>query len=202
MGRLLGPKHKLCRKFGSKLCDSPKCPVARRTYPPGMHGPRYRGTKLSSYAKQLREKQKAKRLFGIMERQFANYVAAAGRKPGDTSKFFLAALAARLDNVVYAAGWSASRAAARQAVSHGHITVNQRRVNIPSYRVREGDAVAVRPASRASALFANVSERLGKRDLPPWLAVTPGELAAKAVGNPTLDPVPFDAQLIIGFYSR
>ncbi|MBI2444405.1 MAG: 30S ribosomal protein S4 [Candidatus Magasanikbacteria bacterium] len=202
MGRWLGPKHKLCRKFGAKLCDSPKCPVARRSYPPGMHGPRQKNVKLSSFAKQLREKQKAKRLFGIMERQFANYVASAGRKKGDTSKFFLAALAARLDNVVYSAGLSASRAAARQAVSHGHLTVNGKRVSIPSYRVREGEVVAVRDTSRSRPLFANLAERINKRELPAWLAVNANEWSAKIVGAPTLDPAPFDSQLIIGFYSR
>lgn len=202
MARFIGPKHKLCRLWGEKLCDSPKCPVTRRGQPAGQHGAKRKRAKLSSYAKQLREKQKAKRLYGILERQFSNYVAEASKKTGDTSKFLVQYLESRLDNAVYRAGFAASRAAARQVVSHGHITINGKKVNIPSYRVRVGEAIAVAPASAQSKLFASLAETLAKKDLPPWISVDAQKLSAKVLNSPTLDLPNFDAKAIIGFYSR
>lgn len=202
MARFLGPKHKLCRLWGEKLCDSPKCPVLRRGQPAGQHGAARKRAKFSSYGKQLREKQKAKRLYGILERQFSNYVSEASRKTGDTSKILLEYLESRLDNVVYRAGLAFSRAAARQAVTHGHITVNGKKLDIPSYRVRVGESVAVADNSKTSKLFAELGESLSKKEFPAWLAVDAGKLSAKVLNRPTLDRPNFDANIIIGFYSR
>lgn len=192
----------MCRKFGEKLCDSPKCPVSRRSYPPGQHGPNQRHTKTSSYGKQLREKQKVKRIYGLMERQFANYVTEAANKTGDTSKFLLTYLESRLDNVVYRLGLAVSRASARQLISHGHILVNGKKVDIPSYRVRVGEKISLNAKSAVSKLFENIGERISKREFPAWLAVDAKGLSAKILNTPTLATPNFDANIIVGFYSR
>ncbi len=202
MARDIRPKHKLCRQFGEKLCDSPKCPVTRRNYPAGMHGQSRKRAKHSSFGRQLLEKQKVRRLYGILERQFARYVTEASKKVGDTSKFLLQYLEARLDNVVYRAGFAKSRAAARQSVAHGHIMVNGKKVNIPSYRVRVGEVVAVKNSYLESPLFNGLKEILAKKEFPSWLSVEANKLSAKILNQPTIDRPNFDAKAIIGFYSR
>lgn len=202
MARDLRPKHKLCRKFGEKLCDSPKCPVTKRSYPPGMHGPNQRRPKLSSFAKQLREKQKVKGIYGILERQFSNYVTEASKKTGDTSKFLLNYLESRLDNVVYRIGLAPSRAAARQLVSHGHITINGKKVDIASYRVRVGEQVALDAKSKTSKRFENLGELIAKKEMPGWLGVDAKTLTAKVLNSPAVEHPNFDVNSIIGFYSR
>ena len=202
MARDIRPKHKLCRLFGEKLCDSPKCPVVRRNYPSGQHGSARKHAKRSSYGKQLLEKQKVKRIYGLMERQFANYVAEASKKTGDTSVFLLNYLEARLDNAVYRWGVASSRAAARQLVNHGHIRVNGKKVDIPSYRVKVGDIVALKESSKASKLFENIAEKLSKKETPAWLASDAAALTAKVLNQPMVDRPNFDPKLIIGFYSR
>ncbi len=202
MARDLRPKHKLCRKYGEKLCDSPKCPITRRSYPPGVHGPKQKRVKLSGFGKQLREKQKVKRIYGILERQFSNYVAEASKKTGDTSKFLLNYLESRLDNVVYRLGLAPSRAAARQLTSHGHITVNSKKVDIPSYRVRVGDQITVAGKSKGSKLFEHSAEILGKKEFPSWLSMDANTFIGKILNSPTIEHPNFDANSIIGFYSR
>lgn len=202
MARDLRPKHKLCRKYGEKLCDSPKCPITKRNYPAGQHGQTSKRNKLSGFGKQLREKQKVKRIYGILEKQFANYVAEAARKTGDTSKYLLNYLESRLDNVVYRSGIAPSRAAARQSVSHGHILVNGKKVNIPSYRVRVGEIIEVKEALKKSKRFENLTETISKKELPAWLNVDAKKLAAKILNSPTTENPNFDANVIIGFYSR
>jgi small subunit ribosomal protein S4 len=202
MARDLRPKHKLCRKYGEKLCDSPKCPITKRNYPAGQHGQASKRNKLSGFGKQLREKQKVKRIYGILERQFANYVAEASRKTGDTSKYFLNYLESRLDNVVYRAGFAPSRAAARQSVSHGHIVVNGKKVNIPSYRVRVGETIELKESIKSSKRFENLGETLSKKDFPAWINVDHKKLSAKILNSPTMENPNFDANTIIGFYSR
>ncbi|HLD61186.1 MAG TPA: 30S ribosomal protein S4 [Patescibacteria group bacterium] len=202
MARDLRPKHKLCRKFGEKLCDSPKCPVSRRSYPPGVHGPSRKRPKISGYGKQLLEKQKVKRIYGILERQFSNYVAEASKKTGDTSKFLLTYLESRLDNVVYRTGLANSRAAARQLVNHGHIVVNGGKVTIPSFRVKVSDQITLRDRSKASKLFEGRGETIAKKDFPSWLIVDSKSLSAKVLNTPTVENPNFDANAIIGFYSR
>lgn len=202
MARDLRPKHKLCRQFGEKLCDSPKCPVARRSYPAGQHGPDKRHNKLSGFGKQLREKQKVKRIYGILERQFSNYVAEASKKTGDTSKFLLQYLEARLDNVVYRMGVAKSRSAARQMVSHGHVLVNNKKVNIPSYRVRVSDVVSFPERIHKSKLMEGVGEAVAKKEVPSWMAVDVKQISGKILNTPTVENPNFDANAIIGFYSR
>lgn len=174
----------------------------KRNTPAGQHGATRKRAKLSNYGKQLREKQKAKRLYGILEKQFANYVAEASKKTGDTSKILVQYLESRLDNVVYRSGLAPSRAAARQAVRHGHITVNGKKLDIPSYRVRVGDAIGVHAGSQKSKLFATIGEALAKKEFPSWINVKSADLSAKVLNAPVLDTPNFDAAAIIGFYSR
>lgn len=203
MARDLRPKHKLCRQYGEKLCDSAKCPITRRSYPPGQHGPnRKHHAKISGFGKQLREKQKVKRMYGILERQFSNYVAEASKKTGDTSKILLNYLESRLDNVVYRAGLASSRAAARQMVTHGHVQVNGKKLDIPSYRVRVGEVVAANAGSQKKKLFEATAKTMETKEMPSWLAAEPAKLSAKVLNMPTVEMPNFDANLIIGFYSR
>lgn len=202
MARDLRPKHKLCRLYGEKLCDSVKCPITRRNYPAGQHGANRKHAKLSGYGKQLREKQKAKRLYGLLERQFSNYVTEASKKTGDTSKFLITYLESRLDNVVYRAGIGASRAAARQIVTHGHITVNGKKLDIPSYRVKVGDVIAVKESDKKSKLFETVGDKMGKIELPGWLSADQKQIAVKMLNSPMLENPQFNAKSIIEFYSR
>jgi small subunit ribosomal protein S4 len=202
MARDLRPKHKLCRLYGEKLCDSPKCPVTKRNFPSGQHGVDRKRAKHSGYGKQLLEKQKVKRIYGILERQFSNYVAEAARKPGDTSKYLLNYLESRLDNVVYRSGLAPSRAAARQMVSHGHVIVNGKKVNIPSYRVRVGEVLEIKENVKKSKLFENIAEIISKKELPSWLTTDAKKLSAKILNSPTVVNPNFDAKSIIGFYSR
>jgi len=202
MARDLSPKHKICRKYGEKLCDSVKCPISRRKYPAGQHGPDQKHVKLSGFAKQLREKQKAKKLYGILERQFSNYVAEASKKTGDTSKILVSYLESRLDNVVYRIGLASSRRLARQLVSHGHILVNDRKVNIPSYRVRIGDSISLKNGSKKSKLFEQISEVISKKEPLFWLGVDAKNVSAKVLNAPSIDNPQFDAKKIIEFYSR
>ena len=192
----------MCRKYGEKLCDSPKCPILKRNYPAGQHGQTSKRNKVSGFGKQLREKQKVKYIYGLMERQFANYVAEAARKTGDTSKYLLSYLESRLDNVVYRAGFAPSRSAARQVVSHGHVIVNGKKVNIPSYRVRVGETIELKETAKKSKRFENLAEVIAKKELPSWITVDNKKLAAKILNSPTIENPNFDANAIIGFYSR
>lgn len=202
MARDLRPKHKLCRQFGEKLCDSPKCPITRRNYPPGQHGQNQKRAKLSGFGKQLREKQKVKRIYGILERQFSNYVAEAGKKTGDTGKFLVQYLEARLDNVIYRLGISKSRAAARQLISHGHVTVNKEKVNIPSYRTKVGDVIGIHANSVSKKVIENIKADLAKVEPPAWLSLDAAAISGKVLNTPDLATAPFDAKVVIEFYSR
>ena len=203
MARDLTPKHKACRRFGEKLCDSPKCPVMRRNYPTGEHGQARKRSKVSGYGRQLLEKQKAKQIYGLLERQFANYVAEAAKKTGDTSKILLTYLESRLDNVVYRMGLAKSRRAARRLVTHGHIAVNGKKLDIPSYRVRVTEVVSAgTTAKQKHKLFQTIAEELGQLDTVPWLALEAKNLSAKVLNTPTVERPLFDAKSIIEFYSR
>lgn len=197
-----------CRRAGEKLflkgdkCIGPKCLMIKRAFPPGVHGNSKRHPKVSGYGKQLAEKQKAKRSYGLMERQFANYITEASKKTGDTSKFLLNYLESRLDNVVYRMGLAKSRALARQLVSHGHITVNGKKVDIASYRVRVGEVIGLAEIAKSKKAFANIDEVLSKVEAPSWIAVDVKTRSAKILNTPALDNPPFNAKLIIEFYSR
>jgi small subunit ribosomal protein S4 len=202
MARDLRPKHKMCRKYGEKLCDSVKCPVVKRKYPPGVHGPDQKHPKLSGFGKQLREKQKAKGIYGILERQFANYVEEASRKTGDTSKILLNYLESRLDNVVYRIGLASSRRLARQLVSHGHVLVNGKKVDIASYRVRVGESISLKEKSKKSKLFEQTSDKLAKQEAVSWLGIDAKTFSGRVLNAPVAENPNFDAKLIIEFYSR
>jgi len=212
MAKYIGPSCKLCRREGMKLylkgdkCYSERCPFENRAYPPGQHGKEasFRRRKLSDYAMQLREKQKARRIYGGLERQFRRYFQVAARRPGLTGENLLSILEARLDNVIYRLGFADSRAQARQLVSHGHFTVNGRKTDISSFLVRPNDTVAVRTESRRSKYFKDRRELLGKRAVPAWLSLDEDTLSARMLAVPTRQEidVPVEEQLIVEFYSR
>ncbi|MCL6091479.1 MAG: 30S ribosomal protein S4 [Actinobacteria bacterium] len=173
MARYTGPVCRLCRREKVKLflkgpkCDTAKCPIERRPYPPGAHG-RDRVRQGSEYLSQLREKQKAKRIYGVLEKQFRNYYEEANRQRGITGENLLRMLELRLDNIVFRANWGASRSQARQLVRHGHVLVNGRRVTIPSYRTRRGDVVSLKERARTMIVVRHNLDTLG-RPVPQWL---------------------------------
>jgi len=203
MGRYLGPKHKLCRRVGEKICGLDKCPVIRRPYPAGVHGPTSR-RRLTGFGIQLLEKQKAKMIYGLLEKQFRKYVNVASRSKGNTSEKLLELLERRLDNVIFRLGFARTRGQARQYVGHGHFTVNSRKTTIRSYSVRVGDLIGIRNQSSKKKIFDEVKEKLSKQELPPWLSVDLETLTAKVIALPTgTDARPlFDPKLIVEFYSR
>jgi small subunit ribosomal protein S4 len=207
LARYTGPDCKLCRREKTKLflkgsrCESPKCSVEKRPYPPGEHG---RGrTKESEYLTQLREKQKARRIYGVLEKQFRNMYAEANRQDGITGENLLRMLEQRLDNVVYRAGWAASRAQARQFVRHGHVNVNGRRVTIPSYQVRKGDVIEVREKSRSMIVVRHNVDTIDRR-VPPWLEKSGEGLVATVRDLPLREhiDVPVRESLIVELYSK
>lgn len=197
-----------CRRAAKKLmlkgdkCLGPKCPMVKRNYPPGQHGPTARRAKVSGFGKQLKEKQQAKEMYGLRERQFSNYVSEAARRTGNTSDYLVQYLESRLDNVVFRMGLAASRRLARQIVNHGHMVVNGKKVDIPSFRVKVGDIVAVNELAKKKKLFENVSEKLSKAEAPSWLAVDATKASTKMLNIPKVDNLPFNARVIIEFYSR
>jgi len=204
MGRYLGPKHKLCRRVGEKLCSSDKCPVTRRPFKPGVHGPTSR-TRLTGYGIQLIEKQKAKKIYGLLERQFRKYVEMSSRSKENSSDVLLRLLETRLDNVIYRLGIAKTRDQARQYVGHGHFTVNGHKVTVPSIAARVGDVIGVRPGSEKSKIFEGLKEKLAaNQELPAWLTFDVDTLTAKIVAMPkTTDAMPlFDPKQIIELYSR
>ena len=208
MSQKVNSKCAQCRRAGEKLmlkgekCVGPKCPFAKRSYPPGMHGPDKKRVKISGYGKQLKEKQKIKRMYGLLERQFSNLVSEAARKKGDTSKILTAYLESRLDNVVFRAGFAKSRLSARQLVSHGLITVNGRKVDVPSFRAKPGMIIAIKENKKKKTGLENLGERIAKAELPSWLSVNPELLSAKILNDPILENPNFNAQSIIEYYSR
>ena len=208
MARYTGPDCKRCRREKTKLflkgakCESPKCPMEIRPYPPGEHG---RGrTKDSEYLLQMREKQKCARIYGVLEKQFRGYYEEAQRKSGKTGENLLVILETRLDNVVYRAGFGKSRDMARQLVRHGHITVNGHKVDIPSYRVSASDIVEVRATSRELTPFVIARAELADRIVPAWLEVIPGRLRVLVHALPARQVIdtPVQEQLIVELYSK
>ena len=206
MARDTGPQCKLCRREGQKLflkgerCLTDKCGVERRSYPPGEHG---RGRqKQSEYRVQLREKQKARRYYGVQEKQFRNYYAKASRQEGITGENLLTMLECRLDNVLVRLGFAASRRQARQLVRHGHWLVNGRRVDFPSYQVRTGDVITLKAASPAEATVRDATELTGQ--IPAWLQADHESLSAKVLRKPERREVaaPVQEQLIVELYSK
>ena len=215
MARYTGPVCRLCRRERTKLflkgerCLSLKCPVSEavtdrhsRAYPPGEHG-RDRMRQGSEYLAQLREKQKARRIYGVLEKQFRNLYEEADRLPGITGEILLRMLEMRLDNVAFRAGWAASRAQARQFVRHGHVLVNAKRVTIPSYRVRKGDRVTLAQSSREVFVVRRNMDTLD-RQRPPWLEASDGGFTVEVLNPPLRDHIdePVQEQLIVEYYSK
>jgi len=201
MGRYLGPKHKLCRREGIALCGSQNCPVHTRPNPPGQHGVKGR-KKLSSYGQQLREKQKAKRIWGVLERQFKRYVRQAEKAKGKTGEVLLQLLETRLDNVCYRLGFAPTRPFARQLISHGHILVDGKKVNIPSYNLKPGQTISFSDRALKIPLVQESLSKTKNETLPAWLEKK-GPVG-KVLRLPERDEInePITDQLIVEFYSR
>jgi small subunit ribosomal protein S4 len=206
VARSIGPKCKLCRREGMKLflkgerCLTEKCAVERRSYPPGEHG---RGRiKQSEYLLQLREKQKARRYYGILEKQFRNYYEKAAKASGITGEALLRMLETRLDNVVYRLGFAASRAQARQLIRHGHFQVNGRRVNIPSYQARPNDIVSLKAGSSVEPVVRDATDLTAS--VSPWLQADHENLTGKVLKWPEREEIdtPVQEQLIVELYSK
>ncbi len=211
MARYTGPVCRLCRREGTKLflkgtrCLTEKCAVERRAYAPGQHGQSTgRRRKASEYAKQLREKQKVKRIYGLSERQFRNVFDRVLKEPGITGEALLVALESRLDNIVYRMGFATSRRQARQLVRHRHIQVNGRPVDIPSYRIRPGDEVKVAERSREQVQVRAALEHFGRSQPVSWIQVDTDKAQGKMTQRPTRDAIPIAAQeqLIVELYSK
>ena len=208
MARYTGPDCRRCRREKMKLflkgskCDGPKCPFESRPFPPGQHG---RGrSKDTEYLLQLREKQKARRIYGVLEKQFRNYFEEANRRSGKTGEELLKILESRLDNVVYRAGYAHSRDMARQLVKHGHMLVNGKKVDIPSYRVDPHDIVQVREKSREMTPFVVATAQAGSRAVPAWLEAIPSQLKILVHSLPARQIIDTQVQeqLIVEYYSK
>lgn len=212
MSKYIGPVCRLCRREGEKLflkgsrCLSPKCAIERRNYAPGAHGKegQMKKGRTSDYANQLREKQKARRIYGVLERQFRNYYDAAIRSRGLTGEVMLQQLESRLDNVVYRLGFAENRAQARVLVTHGHFNVNGRRTDVPSMQLKVGDVVEVREGSRTRTYFKALSDVAEGRNAPIWLNRDVTHLSGKMVQLPNRQDIDaaVNEQLIVEYYSR
>lgn len=213
MARYTGPSCRICRRYGEKLylkgdkCFTPKCPVEARHTPPGAHGAgRRRRVRVSEYAVQLKEKQKIRFMYGVFERQLEKYFAEAERRPGLTGENLFQTLETRLDNVAYRLGYTDSRKESRQLVLHGHVTVNGRKVGIPSFRVKVGDVVAWKEGSNKLLEFQKASEKIAGKTVPGWLSLDRESLTGRMLSVPARSDMElettFDDRLIVAFYSR
>ncbi|MBI3192890.1 MAG: 30S ribosomal protein S4 [Ignavibacteriae bacterium] len=209
MGRYLDSSCRLCRRERTKLflkgtkCFTEKCPVERRGYPPGQHG-QSRRQKTSEYGVQLREKQKIRRMYGLMEEQFRQYFEKALAQPGRTGENLVKLLERRLDNVVYRMGFAPSRKAARQLVNHGHLLVNDKVVSIPSYLIRPGEVVQIRERSKKLEVFHSSMKRIKDSMLPTWVSLDKAKMAGTFLSIPERADIPLNAneQLVVELYSK
>lgn len=209
MARYTGPVCKLCRREGVKLflkgdkCIN-HCTLERRSTKPGQHGASRSRNKESGYAKQLREKQKVRRTYGILERQFSKHFYAAAQRPGKTSENFLQLLEMRLDNLVYRLGLADSRAQARQLVNHGHFAVNGRKTDIPSFIAKPNDVISVRERSKGLEYFKTRALLLEQKGVPSWLSLDARQMTGRVVTIPARTDLelPFDEQMVVEFYQR
>lgn len=205
----LNDKCTICRRQGEKLflkgerCFTAKCAIIKRKYAPGQHGPTGK-SKLTDYGRELRDKQAAKRLYGLGEKQFANYVKKAMKKRENTNELLVRYLESRLDNVIYRLGFVGSRAAARQFVGHGFVYVNGEKVNIPSYQVRAKDIITANPVKTNKKILNEVRERIKSKDVPDWVHLDKDKLEAKIIEAPRLGEKEktFNVQTVVEFYSR
>lgn len=209
MSKNLSPKCKQCRRSGEKLflkgdrCNSPKCAMVKRNYPPGIHGPKGK-PRLSEYGMQLQEKQKAKKQYILLEKQFQITFNKAKKQSGDVGENFLKILEERLDNVVYRLGFTNSRSQARELVSHGHFTVNDKNVDIPSYHLKVGDIVKIKKSSQKNKIFNKIEEKMKKANVPGWLNMDISNMAGKVLHHPSIKDIQTNVniQMIVEFYSR
>jgi small subunit ribosomal protein S4 len=210
LARYLGPVCRLCRREGMKLflkgerCHSEKCAIEKRNVPPGQHG-RDRRPKILGYGLQLREKQKVRRVYGVLERQFRNNFEKAAKMKGITGETLLSMLERRLDNAIYRMGLGTSRAQSRQLVRHGHIQVNGRKVNIPSFEVKQGDVIEVREKSRKNPTILAARDATAHQPVPSWLEVDREALRGRVIGAPRRDElvqIQLNEQLIVELYSK
>jgi small subunit ribosomal protein S4 len=209
MARYIGPVCRLCRREGMKLflkgerCYTEKCAIEKRNFPPGQHG-KTRKAKLAGYGLQLREKQKVKRIYGVLEDQFRGYFETADRTKGITGEILLQLLERRLDNVVYRLGLATSRPQARQLVRHGHFQVNGKKVDIPSYAVRQGDVVTVIARSQKGPTIEHAIQEVKGRGVPEWLSFDPNTTSGRIMSMPTREQInlPVQEQLIVELYSK
>ncbi|HXG55692.1 MAG TPA: 30S ribosomal protein S4 [Vicinamibacterales bacterium] len=209
MARYIGPVCRLCRREGMKLflkgerCYTEKCAIEKRNLPPGQHG-KARRAKLVGYGLQLREKQKVKRIYGVLENQFRRYFEMADRTRGITGETLLQLLERRLDNVIYRLGLATSRAQARQLIRHGHFLINGRKVDVPSFSIKAGDAVTVRTTSAQNATIQHAMEEVKGRGIPEWLNFDAAAMTGKIQSLPTRAQInlPVQEQLIVELYSK
>jgi len=209
LARYTGAVCRLCRREGMKLflkgakCFSDKCPIEKRNFAPGQHG-RDRKAKIVGYGLQLREKQKARRIYFALEGQFRQYYEKASRTPGVTGMLLLQQLERRLDNVAFRLGYASSRRQARQLVRHGHVEVNGRKVNIPSYQVNVGDEIKIRPNSTKLGVIEGAKEFASHQPAPTWLSTDPNSLSGKVLALPKREDInlPVNEQLIVELYSK
>ncbi len=210
MARYRGAVCRLCRREGVRLylkgdrCFSAKCAIEKRAYPPGEQAQRRMRRRISDYGIQLREKQKLRRMYGLLEQQFRRYFGQAARRTGVTGEALLQLLERRLDNVIYRLGFAASRPQARELVNHGHFTVNDRPVNIPSYQVRPGDSISVVESSRSCPPIVAAVAGAGGRRLPPWLQIEGDAMRGTVLSIPARDEIDTQIQeeLVVEYYSR
>ena len=209
MARYIGPVCRLCRREGMKLflkgerCYTEKCAIEKRNLPPGQHG-KLRKAKMVGYGVQLREKQKVKRIYGVLENQFRRYFEMADRTRGITGETLLQLLERRFDNVIYRLGLATSRAQARQQIRHGHFLVNGKKVDIPSYSLKAGDTITVRGTSAQNASIVHAIEEVKGRGIPDWLQFDAGQLTGRVQSLPTREQInlPVQEQLIVELYSK
>ena len=209
MARYVGPVCRLCRREGMKLflkgerCYTEKCAIEKRNFAPGQHG-KARRAKLAGYGVQLREKQKVKRIYGVLEDQFRGYFESADRQRGITGDTLLQLLERRLDNVTYRLGLATSRPQARQLVRHGHFLVNGRKVDVPSYSVKVGEVVSVRPTSQQAPAILHAIEEVKGRGIPEWLSFDANAMTGRVMSLPTREQInlPVQEQLIVELYSK
>jgi small subunit ribosomal protein S4 len=210
MARYTGPVCRLCRRDGTKLflkgakCFSEKCPVEKRNFPPGQHGQSKKQKKVVGYGLQLREKQKAKRIYFTLETQFRAYYEKASNKTGVTGELLLQQLETRLDNIAYRLGFALSRRQARQIVRHGHIQVNGRKVNIPSYQCKVGDEIAIREGSKSIVVLEEAKNFASGQRAATWLDINRDNLSGKVLSLPKREDIqlPVNEQLIVELYSK
>lgn len=205
-------KCKICRRAGEKLflkgekCSTAKCTLVKKPYTPGLaQSQRKHRSMVTEFGRQLKDKQKVRNMYGMRERQFVNYVREAMKKTGNPAENLFVLLESRVDNVVFRSGFANSRSLARQMVSHGHITVNGRKIDIPSYRMKKGDVIGVREGSMKSPLFLELGKKLEKHSAPVWIKIDPKKVSGEVIGVPKLEEAlesGIDLPTVIGFYSR